>query len=73
MLALKVYRDSRCPGCGGDLAITTASENEERFRHQLPLECYRCIAFARSHKQQEGHLYPLSLIHLVPPRPTRKG
>lgn len=70
MLALKAYRDTRCPGCNGNLTVTTAQENEDRYRHELPLECYRCQGFARSHKAQESHPYPLSLIHLVPQRPS---
>lgn len=72
MLALHMYRASRCPGCGGELNVTTASENEDRYRHELPLQCFRCVAFAQSHKAQEDQLYPLSLIHLVPQRPVRK-
>lgn len=70
MLALQIYEENRCPGCGGDLNVTTAAEHEDAYRHQLPLECYRCQAFARSHKAQESHPYPHSLIHLVPQRPS---
>jgi hypothetical protein len=71
MLALQSYEDSRCPGCGGDINVTTASENEGRYRHQLPLQCFRCVAFAQSHKAQEEQPYPLSLIHLVQQRPKK--
>ncbi len=69
MLALQAGEDNRCPGCGGDLNVTTAAEHDDRYRHQPPLQCFRCVAFAQSHKAHEGQPYPLSLIHLVPHRP----
>lgn len=71
MLAYKRYRDDRCPGCGGDINVTTASENEDRYRHQPPLQCFRCVAFARSHEAFREEPHPLTLIHLVPQRPVR--
>lgn len=70
MLALKVWQANRCPGCGGDINVTTVSEHEDQYRHQSPLECFRCQGFARSHKAHEDHSYPQSLIHLVPQRPA---
>lgn len=69
MLALRAYRASRCPGCGGDLAVTTAAENEDRFRAELPVQCYRCLEFGRSHEAYREEPHPLSLLHLVPQRP----
>lgn len=71
MLALHMYRDSRCPGCGGDLVETTASENEDRYRHQPPLECYRCVAFVRAHDAHADQPHPQALIHLVRTVPRR--
>jgi hypothetical protein len=72
MLALSLYRDRRCPGCGGDIDVTTNPENEEQYRHELPLQCFRCVAFAQAHKAYDDQLYPMSLIHLVRQRPKRK-
>lgn len=71
MLALKVYRDGRCPSCGGNLNVTTASENEDRFRPLPPLQCFRCVGFGHSHKAHEDNPHPNSLIHLVPQEPTK--
>jgi len=72
MLALRLYRANLCPGCGGNLNVTTAPENEERYRHELPLQCFRCVGFAQSHKAAEDQPYPLSLIHLVQQRPRAR-
>lgn len=71
MLALKVYRDNRCPGCGGDLNVTTASEHEDEYRHQPPLQCFRCVAFAQAHQEYAEQPHSQTLIHLVPQRPSR--
>lgn len=70
MLALKAYRDSRCPGCGGDLNVTTATEHEDRYRHQPPLVCFRCVAFSQAHQAFADQPHPSAFIHLVPPKPT---
>lgn len=72
MLALHAYRARRCPGCGGDLNVTTASENEDGYRNELPLTCFRCVAFAQAHKVYAEEPHPHALIHLVPQRPARK-
>lgn len=71
MLALRLYRETRCPGCGGDLNVTTAGENEDTFKPQLPLQCFRCVAFGQSHEAYRDNPHQGSLIHLVPPRPVR--
>jgi hypothetical protein len=71
MLALRAYRASRCPGCNGDLAVTTAAENEDKFRAEMPVQCYRCVAFGRSQEAYREEPHPLSLLHLVPQRPVR--
>jgi hypothetical protein len=72
MLALGLYRKGRCPGCGGDLATTTDGKNEDRFRHELPLQCFRCVAFARAGEEDESQPRPNTFVHLVPQRPNRK-
>jgi hypothetical protein len=71
MLALAMYRETRCPGCGGDLNVTTKAEHEERYKAELPLQCFRCVAFSRSNDAYADQPYPGSLIHLVLPRPVR--
>lgn len=70
MLALAMYRATRCPHCGGDLAVTTAPENEERFRAEPPLQCFRCLAFARDHADYSDERHPQTYLHLVPRRPN---
>lgn len=69
MLALAMYEEDRCPGCGGSLSVTTAPENEDAFRHQPPLQCFRCVGFARGHEAYKDEPHPQTLIHLVPQRP----
>jgi hypothetical protein len=71
MLALGLYRASRCPGCKGNLAVTTAPENEDRFVHELPLQCQRCVAFARGAEAYADQPRPNTFIHLVPQKPKR--
>jgi hypothetical protein len=71
MLALDLYRKGRCQQCGGDLLVTTDAANEERFKAALPLQCFRCVAFARSHEAYTDQPHPHTLIHLVPPEPKR--
>lgn len=70
MLALRLYRQGCCPACDGDLEVTTAAENEDKFRPQLPVQCFRCVGFSMSHKAHEDDPHPLSLIHLVSRRPA---
>jgi hypothetical protein len=73
MLALDLYRKGRCPGCGGNLAVTTDPKNEDLFRHELPLQCQRCVAFARGAEAYQDQPRPNTFIHMVPLRPKRKG
>lgn len=74
MLALALWREHRCPNCGGDLDVTANPDNEDRFRPMLPLQCFRCVAFGQSHKAYSNSPHVSSLIHLVPQRPPkRKG
>lgn len=71
MLALGLYRDSRCPTCTGDLTVTTDPDNEGRFRPELPTECFRCSAFESSHNAYADHPQSRSLLHAVPLTPRR--
>ena len=71
MLALRLYRDTRCPTCSGDLALTTAPENEGKFRAELPTQCFRCAAFELSHDAYADHPQQRSLLHAVPLTPRR--
>lgn len=72
MLALRAYRDSLCARCSGDLAVTTAPENEGLFKAKLPVQCFRCVAFAEVHDTYKDEHHPQTLIHLVPREPARR-
>jgi hypothetical protein len=52
MLALAAYRLSRCDGCGGDLAETTAHEDWVALP---PLRCHKCTAIGAA---QDAHDHP---------------
>jgi hypothetical protein len=69
MLALERYRKTRCPHCRGDLDVTTDAKNEDRFKAELPVQCFRCLAFARSHDAYRDQPQPHTLLHLVPHEP----
>lgn len=71
MLALAEYQQSRCPGCGGDLAETTAPGNEGRYRRDLPVQCFRCLEFARAADVYRDEPHPHTLMHQVILRPKR--
>lgn len=71
ILALAMYRETRCPGCGGNLNVTTKAEHEDQYKAELPLQCFRCVGFARDNDAYADEPYAGSLIHLVPPRPKR--
>lgn len=71
MLALAAYRKMLCPSCGGNLAETTAAENEDRYQAELPLQCHRCVGFARAAKRYEDEPMNQTLLHLVRLRPKR--
>jgi hypothetical protein len=65
MLALAVYRKRRCPGCGGDLEETTAAENEDHYRPELPLQCHRCVGLARAAEPYADQRNPHTFLHMV--------
>ena len=71
MLALAAYRAGLCPNCSGRLEETTAPENEDRYRAELPLVCHRCKAFAVVHDEYRDQPHPHSFLHLVRLRPKR--
>jgi hypothetical protein len=71
MLALTEYRGSRCPGCGGDLTVTTDADNDGRFAPLQPVQCHRCVGFSQSHKAYADDPHPTSLIHQVSHKPHR--
>lgn len=65
MLALAEYRASRCPGCGGNLAETTASGSEGKYGPDLPLQCFQCEALGRSHDAYVDQPQPRSFLHVA--------
>lgn len=69
MLALRLHRQGLCPGCSGNLEITAAPENEERFHPLPPIQCFRCAAISRSQDDYKDEKYPTSFLHLVPKEP----
>lgn len=69
MLALRLYRQSLCPNCGGDLTVTADAENEDSFHRIPPVQCFRCAEFSRSHEEWKDEKHPLSYLHLVPKTP----
>jgi len=71
MVALATHRDSLCPTCNGVLADTTAAENEGKYRAELPLQCFRCLAFGYSYDAYADQPQPGSFLHLVPHKPRR--
>lgn len=73
MVALAAWRDMRCKGCGGDLAVTTDPANEGRFQPALPVQCFRCEAFSRSHQAYADEPHPHTLLHLVPQTPRGRA
>lgn len=72
MVALALWRERRCPGCGGDLADTADPANDDQYRYHPPLQCFRCVAFSQSHEVYDTEPHPRSLIHLVPQRPGKQ-
>lgn len=77
MLALALWRDERCSGCGGDLVETTAEEHDgspghSGYRPLLPVRCHRCTALAASEeKYRKDSPHPHALIHRVELQPPR--
>lgn len=77
MLALAEWRDSRCRGCGGDLAETTSPDNDGSpgnagYRALPPVRCHRCTALAASEAEYQDSPHPHALMHVVELRPPRR-
>lgn len=62
MLALAIYRDSHCPGCGGLLAETTDPANESRYAADMA-RCHKCTAIAQSAATVAKAAYPHTILH----------
>lgn len=45
MLALAAWRQTRCPGCGGNLAETTDPASERAYESDA-IRCHKCTAQA---------------------------
>jgi hypothetical protein len=79
MVALAIWRDNQCSGCGGDLTETTAEENDGSPGHSAyvplyPIRCHRCTALAASEKQYSSNPdvpHPHALMHQVELRHPR--
>lgn len=71
MVALSLHRDTLCPQCSGNLADTTAPENSNRYKHELPTKCFRCEAFSISHDTYAEHPHSMAYLHEVPHKPRR--
>ena len=62
-LALHDYEADQCPGCGGQLSITTAPEAEERFAPGPSYRCHRCTAMAQAAELRKDAPSPTALLH----------
>lgn len=65
MLALALYRRTRCGRCGGDLVETTDSRNEGRYVPLLPVQCHRCVGLEQSEDGYREAPHPYTLMHRV--------
>ena len=65
MMALADYRASRCPHCGGSLEETTDPANEDQYHRLDPVQCYRCLEYARADKEYAEYPFPFTLLHRV--------
>lgn len=78
MLALAAWRESRCGGCGGDLAETTnpdmdGSPGNGTYLPLLPVRCHQCTALSKSeaaYRELKAE-HPHALMHRVQPIPPR--
>jgi len=77
MLALALWEERRCRGCGGDLTETTRPEHDglgpDRYRYVPlpPVRCHRCTALAASEAKYKDSPHPHALIHRVKLQPPR--
>lgn len=77
MLALALWEERRCQGCGGDLTETTRPEHDglgpDRWRYAalLPVRCHRCTALSASEERHKDAPHRHALIHRVELQPPR--
>lgn len=64
MIELAVWRETRCPGCGGDLAETTDPANDDRYQAEA-IRCHKCTAIAQSAGRYTGKnvTAPNAILH----------
>lgn len=62
MLALAAYKASLCPVCGGPMDECTASENERKFKAELPTRCHRQTATLVAQEATAKSTYPGALM-----------
>lgn len=62
MLALAVWREMSCNGCGGWLPETTEKEASGKYVVQPPIRCHRCDGFSHASEQAQKMRSPQSLI-----------
>ena len=62
-LALHDYEAEQCPGCGGQLGVTTDPEAEERFVPGPSIRCHRCTAISQSRETHKTTYHPHAVLH----------
>jgi len=62
MLALALYRDSRCPLCGGDIRDCTGPEDEADVHVPPPRRCRRTDALIGAQETYKDNPRPAALL-----------
>src|SRR4030095_13235889 len=70
---LLAYEQSLCPGCGGDIAETTAADAEDGYEAVDPLLCHRCVAKEQYAKKWQDHPHPDALLISVQRKNSTRG
>lgn len=65
MLALELWRRSRCSRCGHNLVKSTDPATEDRYVAKLPTQCHACLALSQSEEKYRDEPHPHTLIHQV--------
>jgi len=71
MLALGLFRQMTCDGCGGHLPDTTAPDADGAYVAELPIRCHRCTAIAQ--RAEEYRDAPHAHVLRFPTRRKRGG
>lgn len=71
--ALHDYEADACPGCGGQLSVTTAPEAEERFVPGPSYRCHRCTAMTQAAELRRDALQRTALLHTARDRALEPG